>query len=58
LEGEKKIILIPDNPLDLGFYDKVLIPIDSFKINPTYNTDGAMKSNCPGLTKVNNILLL
>jgi len=29
---------------DLGLDDKVLIHIDSFKINPTYNTDGII--NC------------
>jgi hypothetical protein len=42
LQSLRDVVYSPSLParLDHGLDDRVLVHLDSFKINPTYNTDG------------------
>ena len=43
----------PAHRRDKRLDDKVLTHLDNFKINPTYNMDGAMKSRVPDFSEDN-----
>ena len=54
LQSLREEVYSPSLPvlLDYGLDDRVLVHRDSFKINPTYNTDGLINWLCqPGLLR-------